>query len=228
MKVGVSIADIAAGMYAFTGILTALIQRGRTGRGDVLEISMLEALGEWTTQPMYFAKYGGAPPARSGAHHASIAPYGPFSATDGTVFLAIQNDREWAAFCERVLLQPGLADDERFRTNVDRVDHRTQLHTVIDDAIGGRTAAEVIGLLVAAQIANARLRSMQEFADHPQLAQRDRWREVGSPAGTLAALLPPVTSREWDAEMGAIPSIGEHTDAVRREVARDGRPSPAE
>lgn len=217
-KVGVSIADIAAGMYAYTGILTALLQRERTGRGEVIDISMLEALGEWTTQPMYFAKYGGAPPPRSGAHHASIAPYGPFEAADGVVFLAVQNDREWARFCEQVLHRPDLFADTRFSSNVDRVAHRSDLHRTIDEEVSRRSAAELIGLLDDAQIACARLRTMQEFADHPQLIERDRWREVESPEGSVAALLPPVTARGWEAMMGSIPSIGQHTEQIRAEV----------
>ncbi len=219
-KVGVSIADISAGMYAYSGILTALLQRANTGKGDVLEISMLEALGEWMSQPMYFAKYGGYAPPRSGAHHASIAPYGPFAALDGTVFLAVQNEREWARFCEAVLQQPELAFDSRFASNTQRVANRSSLHAIIEAALAHRGVEETLRLLDNVAIANARLREMSEFADHSQLRDRDRWRTIGTPAGPIDALLPPVTARGIGAVMGDVPSLGQHTAAVRAEFAR--------
>lgn len=222
-KVGVSIADISAGMYLYSGILTSLLHRSTTGRGDVLEVSMLEALGEWMGQPYFYAEYGGAPPARSGAQHASIAPYGPFPAADGTVFFGIQNEREWAAFCVQVLQRPGLAEDPRFAGNAARVDHRQELHAEINAVLQDLPAAEILGRLDAARIANAQLRTMAEFSAHPQLAQRDRWREVDSPVGPLRSLIPPVTSREAQIRMDPVPALGEHTEAVLTELGLSSR-----
>ncbi|HEX6195670.1 MAG TPA: CaiB/BaiF CoA-transferase family protein [Jiangellaceae bacterium] len=222
VKVGISIADISAGMYAYSGILAALIHRATTGRGDVLEISMLEALGEWMTQPYYYAEYGGEPPARTGAEHASIAPYGPFEAGDGTVFLGIQNEREWRAFCARVLDKPDLALDDRFATNMLRVRNRTALSELINGVFGELSAEEVIARLDAADIANARLRSLPEFSAHPQLAERDRWRQVDSPVGFLRTLLPPVTSRESSVRMDRIPELGADTERVLAEIGING------
>jgi itaconate CoA-transferase len=219
VKVGVSIADISAGMYAYSGVLASLLQRSTTGRGDVLEISMLEALAEWVSQPMYFAKYGGESPERSGAQHASIAPYGPFDTQDGQIFFGIQNEREWSAFCRAVLDEPELSTDPRFAGNTLRVRHRDDLHQVINAVFSTLTVARVTELLDGANIANARVRSMQELADHPQLVARDRWREVASPVGPLSMLLPPVSAREIEPEMGAIPELGEHTDAILAEFA---------
>jgi crotonobetainyl-CoA:carnitine CoA-transferase CaiB-like acyl-CoA transferase len=217
-KVGVSIADICAGMYAYTGILTALLNRGVTGEGDVVEVSMLEALGEWMSQPYFYAEYGGAPPPRGGAQHASIAPYGPFPVADGTVFFGIQNDREWDIFCRTVLRTPELSDDPRFRGNANRVDHRPALHEAIDAVLHTLTAAETLARLDEAGIANARLRTMNEFSAHPQLADRDRWQDVDSPVGPLRSLIPPVTSRATGFRMGPVPDVGEHTEAVLAEL----------
>ncbi|MDF1480366.1 CaiB/BaiF CoA-transferase family protein [Leifsonia sp. H3M29-4] len=216
-KVGISIADIAAGMYAYSGILAALINRGRTGRGDILEISMLEAMGEWMSQPLYYAMYGGQAPERSGPQHASIAPYGPFPVSDGTVFLAVQNEREWAHFCSDLLGQPALATDPRFSSNTERVANRPLLHEIIEAALGGSSVVEVLTKLDEAQIANAQLRTMLELADHPQLHQRGRWREIGSPVGDISVLLPPVSGRELEVTLGTIPELGAHTDAVKAE-----------
>ena len=220
-KVGISIADICAGMYAYSGVLTALLDRATTGTGDVLEISMLEALGEWMSQPYFYAQYGGAPPARSGAQHASIAPYGPFPVADGTVFFGVQNDREWASFCRVVLHRPELAQDERFTGNARRVDNRPSMHAAIEDVLGALPAAEVLARLEQAGIANAQLRSMAEFADHPQLRDRDRWQDVASPVGPLRSLIPPVTSRASGYQMGPVPAVGEHTAAVLAEFGLD-------
>jgi itaconate CoA-transferase len=208
-------------MYTYSGILTSLLQRATTGRGDVLEISMLEALGEWMAQPYFYAEYGGAPPTRSGAEHASIAPYGPFGATDGTVFFGIQNEREWANFCADVLRQPGLAQDERFAGNAQRVDNRPALHEAINAVLGELTAAEVLSRLDATGIANAQLRDMHEFSAHPQLAERNRWRDVDSPVGPLRSLLPPVTSREVDIRMDPVPERGQHTQSILAELGLD-------
>ena len=214
-KVGISIADIAAGMYAFTGILTALYQRERTSKGAVLEVSMFEALGEWMGYPAYFAAYGGTPPPRTGASHATIAPYGPFQAGDGKqVSLGLQNEREWALFCSVVLEQPEVAADSRFDSNAKRVANREALHTMIDAVFSQLTIDQVIARLDQAQIANAHMNSMQEFWEHPQLQARERWREVGSPVGQLQALLPPVTMRDVEPCMGPIPALGEQTDQL--------------
>jgi itaconate CoA-transferase len=220
VKVGISVADIAAGMYAYSGILTALYERERTGRGTDLSVSMLDALGEWMGYPYYYAAYGGTPPPRTGARHATIAPYGPYTAGDGhQIFIGLQNEREWAALCTRVLRRPELAADERFTRNSLRVEHREELTRLIEDAFADATADEAIRRLDEAGIANALLRTMAEFADHPQLAARDRWREVGSPVGPLEALLPPVTVAGREPRMAAIPALGEHTAAVLAEFA---------
>jgi crotonobetainyl-CoA:carnitine CoA-transferase CaiB-like acyl-CoA transferase len=217
-KVGISIADIAAGMYAYSGILTALYHRERTGEGDAFEVSMLEALGEWMGYPAYFTAYGGKPPPRTGASHAAIAPYGPFECADGVVFLGIQNEREWERFCENVLERPGMAHDQRFDTNSKRVENGEELNEAIEVAFKNLTADEAISRLEGAKIANARLRTVQEFLDHPQLEARGRWREVDSPVGPLRALLPPVTTRSYEAAMRPIPEVGQHTDTILEEL----------
>jgi itaconate CoA-transferase len=218
-KAGISVADIAAGMYAYSGILTALYARERTGRGAALAVSLFDALGEWIAQPAYYTAYGGTPPPRSGAHHATIAPYGPYPASDGTqVNLAVQNEREWAAFCAIVLEQPDLIADPRFTTIAARTANRATLHAIIAAAFAPLTADDVIARLDRAGIANARLNSVQGFWDHPQLVARDRWREVDSPAGPLRALLPPVTIQGIEPRMDAIPTAGQHTDSILREL----------
>lgn len=221
-KSGISIADIAAGMYAFSGILSALYARERTGQGASLEISMIEALGEWMGYPAYYTAYGGAPPPRTGARHSTIAPYGPFMAGDGkAVFLGVQNEREWARFCADVLERPELESEPRFSSNSARTAHAAELRELIEDAFRAHTAEDVAGRLDEAQIANARLNTVQEFWDHPQLAARDRWREVNSPVGPLRALLPPLASAAWPAVMGPIPAVGEHTAAILCELGID-------
>jgi len=219
-KVGISIADIAAGMYAYTGVLTALLQRGITGLGDVIEVSMLDALGEWMTQPYLFAEYSGASPRRSGAAHASIAPYGPVDVRDGRVFLAIQNPREWVAFCCNVLEDESLATDPRFSDNTARVDNRGELDRLVADRLQRSGVAELTAQLDSAGIANARLRTMNEFSHHPQLKERDRWRDITTPAGPVRVLLPPVVSRSVTPQMGAVPMVGEHTAAILAELSR--------
>lgn len=211
-KVGISIADTAAGMYAFTGILTALYQREHTGKGTSLEVSLFEALGEWMGYAAYFAAYGGTPPARTGASHATIAPYGPFTAGDGKqVNLGLQNEREWAQFCTIALERPEVAVDTRFDSNAKRVAHREALHEIINAVFGQLTIEQVVARLERAQIANARMNEMQEFWDHPQLQARERWREVDSPVGPLKALLPPVTMHDLEPRMDPIPALGEQT-----------------
>jgi itaconate CoA-transferase len=217
-KVGISVADIAAGMYAYSGVLASLIQRGKTGRGDVLEISMLEALGEWMQQPYFYAEYGGTQQPRSGAQHATIAPYGPFKTSDGTVFFGIQNEREWHAFCVSVLGDESVTTNERFSSNSARIAHREELHRRIDETFSQLSTEETVARLDHSDIANARLRNMREFADHPQLEARNRWRDVKIPGGeTAKSLLPPVSAQSYQPEMNAVPALGEHTQAVLKE-----------
>ncbi len=218
-KVGISIADIAAGMYAYSGVLGALYHRERTGEGATLEVSMLEALGEWMGFPAYFAGYGGEEPKRTGASHAAIAPYGPFGCGDGEViFLGIQNEREWEKFCQVVLERPAMANDPRFDTNSKRVENGEDLDEAIKGAFKNLSTDEAISRLEEAGIANARMRTVQEFVDHPQLEARDRWREVGSPVGPLRTLLPPVTTHDYEAAMRPIPAVGEHTTTILEEL----------
>ncbi len=218
-KAGCSIADIAAGMYAYSGILAALIERGRTGRGKRLDISMLESMVEWMGFPMYYAFDGAAAPPRAGAAHATIYPYGPFPTGDGrTVMLGLQNEREWRVFCAKVLGQPGLADDERFSTTSLRVQHRDALRAIIVARFAQLDAARLVALLEDAQIANARVNDMAGVWAHPQLAARGRWTEVGSPAGQLPALLPPGMA---DARMDPVPALGEHSEALLAELGYD-------
>jgi len=221
-KAGISVADIAAGMYAYSAILTALVRRGATGEGAALEVSMFDALGEWMSHAFYATAYGGSPLPRSGAHHASIAPYGPFTGGDGaTVYLGIQNEREWQRFCRDVLARPALADDPRFVTNPRRVEHRHALQAAIGEVFGRLTGAEIVTRLDAAEIAYARLNTVAEFAAHPQLAARERWREIDSPAGPLRALSPPVVMDALEPAMGAVPALGEHTDTILSELGYD-------
>ncbi|MFI9201415.1 CaiB/BaiF CoA transferase family protein [Streptomyces sp. NPDC053048] len=215
---GISIADIAGGMYAYTGILTALYERERTGEGSALSVSLFDALAEWMGHPYFAQAYGGEAIARSGARHPSISPYGHYRCGDGgRVFLSVQSDREWVALCERVLRQPWLTRDPRFADNPLRHAHDGELTGVIEECFAAHTADGVLALLDGAGIANARLRSVAEFAGHPQLAARDRWREFASPAGPLRGLLPPVDVAGREAAMGAVPELGEHTSAIRAE-----------
>lgn len=218
-KSGNSIADIAAGMYAYTNILSALLLRDKTGQGSHIDVSMLEALSEWMGFPMYYAMDGATPPPRTGAAHATIYPYGPFQAGDGgTVMLGLQNEREWVQFCQHVLLQPELATDARFDSNARRNTHRVALQQIILDSFAELTAAQVIERLDVAQIANARMNSMAEVWAHPQLQARARWTSVGSPAGPMPALLPPGKQSSFDYRMDDIPSVGQHTEAILQEL----------
>ena len=217
-KAGPSIADIAAGMYAYSGILAALLERARTGRGRHLDISMLESLVEWMTYPLYYSIDGQAPPPRTGASHATICPYGPFPAGDGKiVMLGLQNEREWAVFCDKVLGQPALATDPRFAGNEQRLAARDEVRRLVVEAFSRLTAEQVVARLDAAQIANAQMRDMHDVWRHPQLAARDRWREIDSPAGRLPALLPP-GSRDDEPRMDPVPALGAHTDAILAEL----------
>ena len=216
-KAGNSMADIAAAMYAYSGILSALLQRERTGEGSRVEVSMLESLAEWMGYPMYYAFDGAPPPPRTAASHSTIYPYGPFATRDGAVILGIQNEREWALFCEKVLRDPALARDPRFDTNARRNDNRAQLHRIIEDVFTRLATPEVEERLAQAQIASGRMNDMAGLWSHPQLAARGRWREVGSPAGPIPALLPPARSNSFEHRMDAIPAPGEHTEAILRE-----------
>jgi itaconate CoA-transferase len=222
-KAGCSIADIAAGMYAYSNILSALLLRGRTGRGCRIDVSMLESMIEWMGYPLYYAIDGQAPPALSGSAHATIYPYGPFPAGDGkTVMLGLQNEREWTLFCEQVLLQPELATDERFASNSKRTSAREALRKVIVTAFARLTAAQVIERLDHAGIANAQMNTLADVWAHPQLKARERWHEVGTSAGTVPALLPPGLPTDFDPRMDPVPALGEHTDAILRELGYDG------
>ena len=218
-KAGIPVADIAAGMYAFSSILAALLQRGRSGEGATLDITMFEALGEWMGFPAYFTAYGGTPPLRSGAHHATIVPYGPFAASDGgTVFFSVQNEREFARFCDEVLGQAALARDPRFASGPARQAHRQAMHEAIEARFARMTTAQVVEKLDAAGIANARLNTMEEFWRHPQLAARQRWAKVGSPAGELDVLKPPFNLSGFEPRMEAVPALGAHTRAILAEL----------
>jgi crotonobetainyl-CoA:carnitine CoA-transferase CaiB-like acyl-CoA transferase len=221
-KAGISVADIAAGMYAYSGILAALYERERTGEGTSLDVAMLDALGEWMSQPFYYSVYGGHPARRTGARHASIAPYGPYAAAGGDqVFLGLQNEREWAVLCEKILNRPDLVTDDRFAANTSRVAHDAELTPIIEEALAAIPAERLIESLDEAGIASARLRTPGQFAAHPQLQARDRWRDVDSPGGPIRALLPPVTVRGREAAMGAVPTLGQHTAAIRAELGID-------
>jgi itaconate CoA-transferase len=218
-KAGIPVADIAAGMYAFSSILAALLRRERSGEGATLDITMLEALGEWMGFPAYFTAYGGVPPRRSGAYHATIAPYGPFAAGDGgTVFLSVQNEREFAGFCEKVLGDKALAADPRFASAPKRLENRSALHAEIERVFAGLTSAELIARLDAADIANARLNGVADFWSHPQLAARGRRAAVESPGGAIEALKPPFNLDAFTPRMDPIPALGEHTRAILAEL----------
>jgi itaconate CoA-transferase len=218
-KVGVSIVDIATGMYAYSGILAALYQRERTGVGATLSVAMLDAAGEWMMQPTYLSVYGGKPFQRTGARHASIAPYGPYRCVDGTVFIGVQSDREWGLLCQEILGRPDLVDDERCRRNTERVAHNEMITAVIEGALADQRVDDVVVALEACGLACARMRTPDEFFEHPQLAARDRWREVDSPGGRVRALLPPVTVAGQEAAMGDVPRLGQHSEALRREFS---------
>ena len=214
-KAGISAADIAAGMYAFSGILLALRRREQTGRGGVLQVSLFDALSEWMLPAGYYAAYGGSAPARSGAEHASIAPYGPYACGDGSqVNLAIQNEREWSRFCALVLQHPELAADARFRTNSLRSENRQALRALIEGVFREFTLEQAVARLDAASIASAQMKTVQQFWEHPQHAARNRWRSVESAAGTIDALAPPIILEGVEPRMGPVPALGEHTEGI--------------
>ena len=218
-KAGNSVADIAAGMYAYTNILSALLLRGRTQKGSHIDVSMLESLSEWMSYPMYYAFDSAPPPPRTAAAHASIYPYGPFSAGDGaTVMLGLQNEREWKAFCDVVLQDAALALDARFDSNARRNEHREPLKVIILDVFSLLTGAQVVARLDEAQIANARMNDMASLWAHPQLKARERWQTVGTPAGDIPALLPPGRNNTFDYRMDPVPAVGQHTEAILREL----------
>jgi crotonobetainyl-CoA:carnitine CoA-transferase CaiB-like acyl-CoA transferase len=220
-KAGIPTADIAAGMYAFSGILAALYERNRTGRGRAMEISLFDSLAEWMGYPMYYTEYGGDAPVRSGASHAAIAPYGPFAAADGDVVLAIQNEREWLSFCTTVLCRPELATDVRFSSNSARVANRDALHAAVEAALGAQTVEQVTKRLAEAKIAYGRMNDITGLVHHPQLSSRNRWREVGSSVGPLQALLPPITYPGLEPRMDPIPAIGQDTAGVLGSLGYD-------
>ena len=218
-KSGISVADIAAGMYAYTNILSALLLRGKTGEGSHIDVSMLEAMGEWMGYPMYYAFDGAPPPPRTGASHASIYPYGPFVAGDGkSVMLGLQNERDWKAFCDAVLQRPEVATDARFCSNAQRNAHRDALQALILQEFSTLSAAQVVERLDQAGIANARVNDMADLWAHPQLAARQRWIEVDSPVGRIPALLPPGVNSAFDYRMDAVPAVGQHNAAILAEL----------
>ena len=217
-KSGISIVDIATGMYAYAGILTALLTRYKSGRGTVMEVSMLEAIGEWMGYPVHYSS-SGIEPKRTGADHATIFPYGPFKAGDQkSVFLGIQNEREWGRFCKVVLNSPDLAMDPQFNSNAKRVENKELLKTIIQSEFKKFTASEIIDRLEEAKIANARMNTITDFIHHPQLQVRNRWREVDSPVGPIQMLIPPVTFEEIDFVIKPIPKVGEHNESILKEI----------
>ena len=220
-KVGVSIADISAGMYAYSGILTALLARKDTGTGTVVDVALIDALGEWMGYAAYYTEYGGTQPPRTGASHATIAPYGPYRTCDGSIIVAVHSSREWAEFCSRVLQMPALTQDARFQTNVLRVQHRDALTEAIESVLLHLPSTEVLRRLEAANIAHARVNSIHEFLQHPQLAARECWRDVDSPAGPIRALVPPVRIQDVEPVMGAVPALGQHSRAILEELHFD-------
>lgn len=217
-KSGISIADIAAGMYAFSGIQTALINRNNTGKGSILEVSMLEALGDWMGYPMYYS-FSGEEPKRTGADHATIFPYGPFAAADNKkVFIGIQNEREWENFCLNVLKTKELHQDERFNTNSNRVQYKDELREIINMKFNEFEVEDLVRELDSQKIANARLNSMEDFIEHPQLKYRNRWRDIDSPVGKVKMLIPPVTFNNIDFQMNEIPRVGQHNESILNEL----------
>ena len=218
-KAGISVADICTGMYAYSGILTALLQRGRSGKGSRVEVAMFEALCEWMMQPLLYAHFTGRRLRRTGADHVSIVPYGRFTAADGKdVMMGIQNEREWVQFCEQVLGQPELARDARFDSNSRRLANGEELLAIISKVFGSMSAAELVARLDQANIANARMNAMDEVWEHPQLAARGRWTQMGSPVGPVPVLRPPATHSDFEPEIGTVPAVGEHTAPILDEL----------
>ncbi|MDN3266830.1 CaiB/BaiF CoA-transferase family protein [Streptomyces sp. MA15] len=220
-RTGISVADIAAGMYAYSGVLTALYTRATTGEAHPVEVSLFEALAEWMGQPAYYTRYGGAQPPRLGTQHATIAPYGTYRAADGReVLFSIQNEREWAALCREFLARPELTDDPRFATGPDRVAHREELNAIVADRCARDDAADLLTSLEDIGIACAGVNDVAAFLDHPVLAARGRWREIGVPGGAAEALLPPADLAGIPARMDPVPAVGEHTETILRGLGR--------
>ena len=218
-KAGVSIADIAAGMYAYTNILNAIILRGKTGRGSSIDVSMLESLSEWMSFPLYYAYQGAAQPPRAGASHATIYPYGPFKVGDGnSVVMGLQNEREWVSFCARALQLPALATDPLFDTVAKRSTNRVALKARIEEVFAGLTVEQVMVRLDQAGIGYGRMNDMADLWAHPQLKARERWREVASPVGPIPALLPPGANPAFEPRMDGVPALGSHTEAILAEI----------
>ena len=217
-RVGISAADIATGMYAMSGVLAALLRRARTGEGGNVKVAMLDALGEWMMYPMYRAAYADSPLPRVPTSHPALAPYGAHRTKDGEVIFGLQNEREWAVFCTKVLRRPEVRTDPRFATVNARRDHRQELTTLIEDVFSGMTTPEVVAVLDAAGIANGRLNQSIDVWNHEQFAARDRWREVNTAGGVVRALLPPFTFTDTEAAMGDVPALGQHTDEVLRQL----------
>ncbi len=218
-KAGISIADIAAGMYAYSGILAALLRRSKTGQGTIVDVSLFDALAEWMSYPAYYTGYGGVAPARTGAHHATIAPYGPIMIAGGkSVVIGLQNEREWVEFCRTVLLRPDLIDDERFKGNQARNKNRAMLDKIMHVEFGAVSLDEMIHRLEQARIAYGRMNTMQEFFEHVQLAARNRWVEIDSPAGPINVLKPPVSVSGEDVRMGSVPNVGEQSAEILRSL----------
>jgi itaconate CoA-transferase len=222
-KVGISVADIATGMYAYSGILTALYQREKSGKGTRIEVTLLEALAEWMGYPLYYTHFGGTAPKRTGPDHATIVPYGRYQTRDGkSIMLGLQNEREWSVFCEQVLLQPGLAQDPRYNTNSKRAANRSAINALIAEVFATLATEQLIERLDALGIANARMNTPDEVWEHPQLKARGRWREMESPVGVLATLLPPVTTPDFEPRIDAVPALGEHTERILSELGYTG------
>ncbi len=218
-KSGVPVADIAGGMYAFAGILAALYSREHTGKGAELEINLFDSLLEWMSYPLNYTRYGGTPPRRAGTSHAALAPYGSFTTADGTTtVISVQSEREWKAFCTVVLLRPDLISDRRFNSQANRVAHRDALDAEIDSVLATLTGAQFVDRLQVAGIAHARQRDLLDVIAHPQLIERQRWVEVDTPGGTIDALLPPINVVGLQPRMEAVPRLGQHTDAILREL----------
>jgi crotonobetainyl-CoA:carnitine CoA-transferase CaiB-like acyl-CoA transferase len=220
-RVGISVADIAAGMYAYSGVLTALYTRATTGRTHPVQVSLFEALAEWMSQPAHYTRYGGTQPARLGTQHATIAPYGAFRAADGRqILFSIQNEREWAALCAEFLGRPALTADPRFATGSDRVAHRDEINAIVAERCARSDAEELLDDLERIGIACSGVNDVAAFLDHPVLAARERWREVGVPGGTMQALLPPADLTGVPPRMDPVPAVGEHTEAILAELGR--------